>query len=65
MGPERSTVINGHKVEEHYWDKIKRWIVYVDSVPTKETYEQVCEQLKKKNINIETAKKRKFIKYSR
>jgi len=42
MAPERSTEINGHLIEEYYWNG--KMVVYVDHYRSNDTYEQACER---------------------
>ncbi len=43
MEPERKKEINGHKVEEYYWNR--RMVVYVDNHLTEDSFEDVCRRL--------------------
>lgn len=43
MTPERSTVIDGHKIEEFYW--AGDYTVYVDNHLVREDYDRACKLL--------------------
>ena len=43
MTPQRSATVNGHKVEEFYWNG--RMVVYVDNAKTVESYSQALSRV--------------------
>lgn len=43
MEPERKTVIDGHKIDEFYWNRAM--IVYVDNILTQQTFEEAVGAL--------------------
>lgn len=40
MTPDRSKIINGHYITEHYW--VGKMVVYIDHNATDMTFEQAC-----------------------
>jgi hypothetical protein len=43
MTPERSKIINGHKINEYYW--AGEFVVYIDNGLTTMSFEEAVEQL--------------------
>ena len=52
MNPERKKIIDGHKVEEFYWNG--EMVVYIDNYATEKTFEEVVSDLQPKESPDET-----------